>query len=223
MWAYGSPEMWPEGFKIDGKDSKGVTKYTFITRNFSERLFNENSLPFFILFIVFTISYFTENIVISFIFRKLYKKEGTINEKQPHFNDIKDKLADWTLHSYNPSLNMKYNKIMAAIEDVAHENIDFENYQKPKKNVDIINQEENKENIFNHEDQHNPNPISDEGSEHEIIEKRTDTVLPPIHHQRETLNVGELDNQIEYNGEIKTVSEIQNNASVHKVFDEEEE
>ena len=126
MWAYGSPEMWPEGFIEDGKNSKGMTKYTFKKRSFSERLFNENSLPFFILFIIFSVAYLLENILISYVFRKLFKKLNSIDEKQPNFSEIKERLADWTLSSYDPSLNLKYSKIMAAIEDVAEENEDFE-------------------------------------------------------------------------------------------------
>ena len=92
MWTYGSPEIFPQSFIEDGKDSSGQTKYTFQDRSFSQRLFNENSLPFFILFIVFIVIYIFENIIISIILKKIFKVYGTMDEKQPNFFDIKDKM-----------------------------------------------------------------------------------------------------------------------------------
>lgn len=57
MWAYGAPEVWPDGVTT-GKDSDGETTYHPATKSFRERIFGkkyflsllgENSLPFFIL------------------------------------------------------------------------------------------------------------------------------------------------------------------------------
>jgi hypothetical protein len=55
MWAYGSPEVWPDGFHIDKYNSKGQPVYEPNSRSFYERLFNENSITFFILFILLII------------------------------------------------------------------------------------------------------------------------------------------------------------------------
>jgi hypothetical protein len=48
LWAYGAPEIWPEG-RYERIDSSGTKHYYPEERSFSERIFNENSFPFFIL------------------------------------------------------------------------------------------------------------------------------------------------------------------------------
>ena len=56
MWAYGAPEIWPDGVETRTND-EGVTAYYAENRSFSERLFNSNSFPFFILLIVLIVIY----------------------------------------------------------------------------------------------------------------------------------------------------------------------
>ena len=86
----------------------------------------------------------------------------------------------------------------------------------------IVNQEENKQVVSNQEIDYEPHQHSEEGSEHDIIERKIENTLPPIHQHREKLNTGELDQQVDNNVDIRTVSEIPNQNGENKVFDEEE-
>lgn len=218
MWTYGSPDIYPASFIQDGVDSSGQVKYTYEQRTFRQRIFNENSLPFFILLIIFVLVYICENIIIGLIYKKVFKKYGTMDEKQPHFIDIKDKINDWTLASYNPSLNLKYSKIMMAMLDVAevNSNFDIERMSEPIAKNNLNKDNDNASAINN-------NNRSDEGSHLAIIDKTEQDILPSIHQHREILNVSELENQINKDIDSKTVSELQNSNSNKRVFDEEEE
>ena len=97
MWTYGSPDIYPASFIKDGVDSSGQVKYTYEQRTFRQRIFNENSFPFLILLIIFVLVYICENIIIGLIYKKVFKKYGTMDEKQPHFLDIKDKIIYYLL------------------------------------------------------------------------------------------------------------------------------
>ena len=122
MWAYGSPEIWPDGFHENGRDANGQVQYAPNNRNFAERLFNENSITFFILFIIFVVCYIFESVIISVISKTFFRSYNLVDENQPPYSEIKTNIADWTLHSYDPVLNLKYNKILSAMVDVAEVN-----------------------------------------------------------------------------------------------------
>ena len=46
LWAYGNPQIWPEGVETRVED--GIKKYYVEDRSFGERIFNENSFLHFI-------------------------------------------------------------------------------------------------------------------------------------------------------------------------------
>lgn len=126
MWAYGSPEIWPDGFHVKGTNSSGNTTYEPNDRNFGERLFNKNSIIFFIFFILFLLGYIFENIILTYIYKFVFKKISTIDVAQPSFKDCKKLMDEWTITSYQPSKNLKYDKLLKAMLDVAEVNADLE-------------------------------------------------------------------------------------------------
>lgn len=121
MWAYGSPEVWPEKFIESGTNSDGDTIYSPEDRNFRERLFNPSSFPFFVLFIIFCVLYIFESVVISFISKFIFKEDDLVDENQPPYSEIKEEMSDWTLNSYDPTINLEYRKVINAMLDVAED------------------------------------------------------------------------------------------------------
>ena len=74
LWAYGNPEIWPESVesKLEtNSEGEQVTRHYVNDRDFGERIFNENSLPHFILlcilFTLYTIELFSENFMMKAI------------------------------------------------------------------------------------------------------------------------------------------------------------
>lgn len=131
MWAYGSPEVYPDGFHADGINSDGYTIYRPNDRNFGERLTNKNSLIFFILFILFVIAYIFENIIHRIIMR-LLKPSNVVDVAQKTFKEAEPVMKEWTVTSYQPHMNLKYDKILKAMLDVAEVNPDFHESEEEK-------------------------------------------------------------------------------------------
>ncbi|CAI2383860.1 unnamed protein product [Moneuplotes crassus] len=131
MWAYGSPEVYPDGFYADGTNSDGYTIYRPNDRNFGERLTNKNSLIFFILFILFVIAYIFENIIHRIIMRVL-KPSNVVDVAQKTFKEAEPIMKEWTVTSYQPHMNLKYDKILKAMLDVAEVNPDIHESEEEK-------------------------------------------------------------------------------------------
>jgi len=157
MWAYGSPEIWPDGFHAAGANSNGQTIYSPDDRNFGQRLFNKNSITFFILIILFIIGYIFENIIQGWVFMFIFKSYATVDVNQPTFKECKDKMSEWTVISYQPSENLKYDKILMAMLDVAEINEDIEDSEEKK--MDKKSQVD---------------------SQNELLDERNSRELPPI-------------------------------------------
>jgi hypothetical protein len=140
MWAYGSPTIWPEGFHASGTNSSGNTTYSPDGATFAERLFNSNSIIFFLLFIVFVFGYFFENIVLGIVDRVIHKNNAAVDATQPSYNEAKKDMSEWTVVSYNPSCALRYNKVLKAMLDVAEVNDEPDNSNgSPKKKNENIN------------------------------------------------------------------------------------
>lgn len=122
MWAYGSPEVWPDGFHASGTNTLGQTVYQPNDRDLHERLFGENSIAFFALFIIFIVLYIFENVVVGIVSKYVFKIEKAVNTNQKPYSEVKDEISDWTLNSYDPAINLKYNKLLRAMLDVAEDN-----------------------------------------------------------------------------------------------------
>ena len=121
MWAYGTPNIWPEGVE-KRTDADGNTAYYAIDRSFNERLFNENSLPFFILLWVLVGLYIIELILEKYLMKYFFQIDSMIDLNQEPFTDIKDKMRGFSEVSYDPMLNPEYAKILTSMLDVAQVN-----------------------------------------------------------------------------------------------------
>ena len=117
MWAYGSPEIWPEG--VEAKTEDGQTTYYAKDRSFTDRLFNENSFPFFVLMFVLMFFYFVDLILENFIMRIFFKVDNMVDMNQRTYTKNKHTMARFSQISYDPELNEEYAKILLAMKDVA--------------------------------------------------------------------------------------------------------
>lgn len=64
--------------------------------------------------------------MLAFIYKYILRREEVgIEADQPKYSEIRDKMAAWSLNSYDPSLNLKYRKILMAMLDVAEVNEPF--------------------------------------------------------------------------------------------------
>jgi hypothetical protein len=77
-----------------------------------------------------------QSVIILILKKIFFKKYNVIDTKQPTYTQIYEKMSDWTLSSYDPSLNMKYAKILNAILDVAEVDPDIDGNQKHESDED---------------------------------------------------------------------------------------
>lgn len=128
MWAYGTPEIWPEDVEVR-TDSDGEIQYYTENRTFSERLFNENSMPFFILLVILIVLYILELILENYIIRYFFRMNKMVNLEQKRFTELKPVMQEFSETSYDPMLNPEYAKILTSMLDVAEVNksVDLEN------------------------------------------------------------------------------------------------
>lgn len=117
MWAYGEPEIWPKG--VETKVENGETTYYTENRSLYDRLFNENSLPFFVLMFVLLFVYFVDLILEEFIMRIFFKVDKMVDMNQRTYTKNKNTMARFSQISYDPELNEEYAKILLAMQDVA--------------------------------------------------------------------------------------------------------
>ena len=204
MWAYGSPEIWPDGFHTDVTDPAGNTLYEPNRRSFSQRLFNRNSLPFFILFIIMIVCLIFESIIIRYFKKVFFKSYDMVDTKQATYTACYAKMSDLNLSSYDPSKNIKYAKILNAILDVAEENIAL--------NQSAVHRDLEKSDI-------RPQ-LSEDNSENELNQLDRVQKLPAIDSHRQSLaeNEQEHDNE-KPQADANTV----NNANINKDADIDEE
>ena len=93
-WAYGLPTIYRKG--VEQRNENGDIKYYSEDRTFSERLFNENSLPFFILFCIFFVSYVSDIIFDGYLIKKVFRINQNVDLNQEKYSEIKDKMSDFT-------------------------------------------------------------------------------------------------------------------------------
>ena len=124
MWAYGTPEIWPEEYY--SKTVDGKTHYYPEKRSFSERLFNSNSLPFFILLCVLILLYILDLFLENYIMKKFFSTKSSINLNQINFSNKENqaKMKEFSEISYDPMLNPEYAKILTSMLDVAAINVE---------------------------------------------------------------------------------------------------
>ncbi|CAI2377567.1 unnamed protein product [Moneuplotes crassus] len=139
LWAYGNPEIWPEN--VEARVVDGITRYYPEERTFSERLFNHNSLPHFILLCVLIIIYLIEITLGSFFMNKVNKclkrkkqleSNSNVNIEQKTFTKNRSKMSKFSQISYNPELNTNYAKVLLAMQDVAVVKKDIDPEDLPK-------------------------------------------------------------------------------------------
>lgn len=121
MWAYGAPEIWPEG-RYERSDPNGTKHYYPEDRSFYERVFNENSFPLFVLLCILVGIYIIDLSLENVIMKKFFKSSGSVNLKQDSFTNNKEKMREFSEVSYDPQFNPEYNKILVSILDVAQVN-----------------------------------------------------------------------------------------------------
>lgn len=117
MWAYGAPEIWPKG--VETRTENGETTYYTESRSLYDRLFNENSLPFFVLMFVLLFVYIVDLIFEEFIMRIFFKVDKMVDMNQRTYTKNKITMSRFSQISYDPELNEEYAKILLAMKDVA--------------------------------------------------------------------------------------------------------
>ncbi|CAI2374106.1 unnamed protein product [Moneuplotes crassus] len=143
LWAYGNPEIWPS--KVEARVENGITRYYPEDRSFSERIFNENSMPHFILLCtlvtIYILELFSENCILKLFRKCLFKKDklgpnSAINMEQKTFTKMRTRMAKFSQTSYDPELNDAYAKILLAMKDVAIIKKDIDPEALPKADKD---------------------------------------------------------------------------------------
>jgi len=95
MWAYGSTTVFAKGVETRISEN-GETTYYAADRSFSERLFNKNSLPFFILLIIFIVVYASDLIFERYFLKKFFQINEMIDLKQKRYSEIKDTMKEFS-------------------------------------------------------------------------------------------------------------------------------